>query len=48
MNNNKKIILISITVFFFFISSELNRNYETVFVIVCNPFFVQIIKIITT
>ncbi len=31
-----------------YISSEFNRNYGTLFVIVCNPFFVQqIIKRIT-
>ncbi len=39
--NNNKIILISITLFFFPMSFELNKNYGTVFVIVCNPFFVQ-------
>ncbi len=40
INDINKIILISTTLFFS-ISSEFDRNYGTVFVIVCNPFFVQ-------
>ncbi len=36
-NNNNNIYFYN----FFSISFEFNRNYGTVFIIICNPFFVQ-------